>query len=125
MPATLGVGRVLNVSMTGAFMETKEPLRLMSLIYLTPAAPTLANSVLRRLAAYVVRRDGRSVGLEWCETVDNACNFLAGWVASSSDLVDAESRISALASVWSIPLNRGEFRAVGGHLDGDSQAGVA
>ena len=35
-PATIGFGRVINVSATGAFMETQFPLRLLSLVYLQP-----------------------------------------------------------------------------------------
>jgi hypothetical protein len=36
MPATIGTGRVINVSLTGAFLETQVPLRLLSLVYLEP-----------------------------------------------------------------------------------------
>lgn len=57
-----GTGRIINISSSGAFMETRVYLRLLSVLYLTPA-----EGEDRRIAATVVRYDPRGVGLEWSE----------------------------------------------------------
>jgi PilZ domain len=62
LPGTVGTGHVINISSSGAFMETQIPLRLLSLLYLQPM-----NFAEDEIAATVVRRDARGVGLEWCE----------------------------------------------------------
>jgi hypothetical protein len=65
MPATVGTGRIINISATGAFMKTQMTLRLLSLLYLQPMEfPETENKHIR---ATVVRRDAMGVGLEWCE----------------------------------------------------------
>src|ERR1700704_3861021 len=66
-PATTGVGRVLNVSATGAYMETQLPLRLLSVLYLEPTDSLLADGTGGRIAATIVRCTATGVGLEWCE----------------------------------------------------------
>jgi hypothetical protein len=70
MPATIGTGRVTNVSLTGAFMETHAQLRLLSLVYIEGLESKKdggAKTAPERLAATVVRRCSAGVGLEWCE----------------------------------------------------------
>jgi hypothetical protein len=70
LPGTIGSGRVTNVSLSGAFMETRAKLRLLTVIYLEGLdSPTERGKpgVPRRLAATVVRRCSAGVGLEWCE----------------------------------------------------------
>ena len=62
---TAGTGRVLDVSLTGAYLETLVPLRLLSVIYLKLDATALTPGEAQCLAATVVRSDGRGVGLEW------------------------------------------------------------
>jgi len=57
--------RVVNVSMTGAYLETSVLLRLNSLIHLTPYLPDNFTGGSNRVAANVVRHDARGVGLEW------------------------------------------------------------
>jgi hypothetical protein len=66
---TIGSGRVLNVSSTGAYLQTAISLPLNSLVYLEPTAPMPVVGNIRRIAASVVRQDARGVGLEWCDTV--------------------------------------------------------
>ena len=65
---TTGAGRVINVSLTGAYVETNLPLRLFAIVYLEPANPASVD-IDRRIAASVVRHDARGVGLEWCEAL--------------------------------------------------------
>jgi hypothetical protein len=57
--------RVVNVSITGAYLETSVLLRLNSLIHLTPYLPDNFTGGSNRVAANVVRHDARGVGLEW------------------------------------------------------------
>jgi hypothetical protein len=66
---TVGSGRVLNISSTGAYLQTTVSLPLNSLVYLEPSATMPVVGDIRRIAASVVRQDARGVGLEWCETV--------------------------------------------------------
>jgi hypothetical protein len=69
LPSTIGTGRVTNVSLSGAFMETKCKLALHAVIYIegldSPKERGKAG-IARRLAATVVRRCSAGVGLEWC-----------------------------------------------------------
>jgi hypothetical protein len=58
-----GAGRVLNISTTGAYLETDAPLRVLTLIELSLIDGVLPRG--ERFAACVVRRDQRGVGLEW------------------------------------------------------------
>ena len=88
-PATTGIGRLVNISSTGAFMETRLPLRLLSLLYLQPTDPPPIASASGRLAATVVRFDGTGVGLEWCEFAAETTPVYARLAAGSSDPVDA------------------------------------
>ena len=68
MPATMGTGRVVNISLTGAFMETQVQLRLLSLVYLQPFGPVSDGDQKNRLVASVVRQTALGVGLEWCDS---------------------------------------------------------
>jgi hypothetical protein len=74
-PGTMETGRVRNISMTGAYMETRVPLRRFSLVYLEPVTPT--SGAARRIAASVVRQDALGVGLEWCELAAEAAPVAA------------------------------------------------
>ncbi len=67
LPSISGMGRVLNISPTGAYMETAIALRKMSLIYLQPFDQDAHDPPISRIAATVVRSTAAGVGLEWCE----------------------------------------------------------
>lgn len=56
---------MVNVSMTGAYLETSVLLRLSSLIHLAPYLPDNFTGGSNRVAANVVRHDALGVGLEW------------------------------------------------------------
>jgi hypothetical protein len=88
-PGTVGIGRVLNVSATGAFMETERPLRLLSLLYLEPTDSRSTDSARERIAATVVRCSPTGVGLEWCEFGAEATSAYARLATGSSHLADA------------------------------------
>jgi hypothetical protein len=72
-----GTGRVLNISLTGAYLETRVPLRLLSLVYLEPDTLASGDDIRRCIAASVVRRDALGVGLEWCDFSIGATNLSA------------------------------------------------
>jgi len=83
IPSTIGWGRLLNLSTTGAFLRTPLRLRILSLVYLEPrlagggAWPLPHEPV----AACVVWRSALGVGLEWCDPpeqfVENLVNYVA------------------------------------------------
>jgi hypothetical protein len=110
-PATTGVGRVLNVSATGAFMETQLPLRLLSVLYLEPADTLLADGTGGRIAATVVRRSATGVGLEWCEFGAEATRVYARLVTGSHDLV-GEHQLPLPAMPDALPLPHRVSRSV-------------
>jgi hypothetical protein len=72
-----GTGRIANVSLTGALLETQMQLRLLSVVYLESADKAPADGTARRVAAGVVRHDAVGVGLEWCEPQTNAAGVNA------------------------------------------------
>jgi hypothetical protein len=64
-PTTSGTGRLLNISWSGAWMETSVSLNLCSLLSLDVIDDPPPPGV--RATAIVVRRTAKGVGLEWCE----------------------------------------------------------
>lgn len=89
LPATTGIGRLLDLSSTGAFMETNLNLRLLSLLYLEPAEEPVATGASGRLAATVVRRGPTGVGLEWCEFGAETTQVYARLAGRSHHFADA------------------------------------
>jgi hypothetical protein len=80
---TAGTGRVLDVSLTGAYLETLVSLRLLSVIYLKLDAKASTAGKTQCIAATVVRSDGRGVGLEWYE--------------STAEMAKGQARLAILA----------------------------
>jgi hypothetical protein len=69
LPSTIGAGRITNISLSGAFMETASKLQLSSVIYiegLDSGKERGKDRAVKRLAATVVRRCSAGVGLAWC-----------------------------------------------------------
>lgn len=71
LPGTLGVGRITNVSVTGAFMETNVDLPCATILHLE-SIETPVDAARKRLSASVVRSTPQGVGLEWCECASNS-----------------------------------------------------
>jgi hypothetical protein len=69
LPGRVGSGRVTNISLSGAFMETSEKFRLLTVVYIEGlvAAEPGEPGIPKPIAATVVRRSSTGVGLEWCE----------------------------------------------------------
>jgi hypothetical protein len=102
----IGTGRILNISMTGAFMATRMPLRLLSVVY-------VASSCSRRvrtsgMAAFVVRHDAGGVGLEWCEALQDGLGVVARLALLSNNDVEA-------AAVQPLPAESRPQHAAQGH----------
>ncbi len=88
LPATIGMGRLLNISVTGAYMETPLRLRRLSLVYLEPAAPSSSLRRFRRIAASVVRLDETGVGLEWSDVDARSTPVFARFANLPAALID-------------------------------------
>jgi len=87
LPATIGSGRVTNISLSGAFMETRAKLRLLTVIYIEGMdsdAERGRPETPKRLAAKVVRRCSAGVGLEWCDR--------SAWRSSTTEPEAADGR---------------------------------
>jgi len=82
--ATINLGRLLNVSTTGAFVETKSILRLLSIVDIEPIAAASVDLAVGRIAACVVRNTGTGVGLEWCDPSARVINRLLSAVSGPS-----------------------------------------
>jgi len=73
----IGVGRIRNVSVTGAYIETRLSLPLLSLVHIELVPPQgTAGGSMRRSSAYVVRQGRGGVGLEWCDVAGAAAEAL-------------------------------------------------
>jgi hypothetical protein len=62
-----GVGQLLNISTSGAYLQTKVPLRVLTLLDLTAISDDLPGGT--RSQAFVVRYDQNGVGLEWQQPI--------------------------------------------------------
>jgi len=69
-PGTFGMGRVTNVSVTGAFLETASKLPLETTVHIESLDP-VNNARRRRLVGNVVRHANNGVGLEWSQAASN------------------------------------------------------
>ena len=66
-PAAIGVGRILNASVTGALVQTRLPSPLLSLVYIETAESVSYLGPIGRLVGCVVRRGAGEIGIEWCD----------------------------------------------------------
>lgn len=69
-PGTIGSGRIRDVSVTGAFVETNLDLTPLSIVHLEPSCFAAPAGSPERITAYVVRRSSAGAGLEWCDIPD-------------------------------------------------------
>ncbi|MCC7463849.1 MAG: hypothetical protein IT480_15480 [Gammaproteobacteria bacterium] len=86
-PGALGGGRVLNVSATGAFVQTRLRLPLLSSVRVEPLAdpPPAGHPCAGR--AYVVRQVADGVGIEWFEETVST-SVCPGPRLATSDLLE-------------------------------------
>jgi hypothetical protein len=90
MSGMTGVGRLLNISSTGAFLATTARLRPLSLVYLEPAAAPFWEIQSRRIAASVVRQDAIGVGLEWCDAAAETTNVVSRMASLAGGMAKEE-----------------------------------
>jgi hypothetical protein len=100
-PAAIGVGRILNASTTGALVQTRLPLPLLSVVYLEWAEPNLGPS--GRLIGCVVRHSESEIGIEWCDADSDAVLQLLAALRDDSPLRSAHLGRSRASSARVIP----------------------
>jgi hypothetical protein len=66
-PLALGIGRIRNLSLSGAWISTNLPLAPGALVYLTEEPPEVPGEAAAGIEAFVVRSDDSGFGVEWCE----------------------------------------------------------
>jgi len=66
-PFSVRAGRLINLSVSGAFILSGAELRRLSRVLILIANPSTARYEAPTLAAYVARRLRDGVGIEWCE----------------------------------------------------------
>jgi hypothetical protein len=102
-PAAIGVGRILNVSTTGALVRTRLPLPLLSVVCLETADPYLRP--IGRLMGCVVRDGGSEIGIEWCDADSDAVLQLLAALRDDSPLRSAlpSGRYALASPRWGFP----------------------
>jgi hypothetical protein len=67
VPGAIGVGRMRDLSATGAFVQTLLELPVLAPVYVEPIEPHAHVLETRTVAAFVVRGTATGLGLEWSE----------------------------------------------------------
>lgn len=65
LPAAIGAGRVLNMSSTGAFIQTRLVVPVLTLVYLEAPGVPRRGGLSERVPACVVRQCVSGMGVEW------------------------------------------------------------
>jgi hypothetical protein len=84
-------GHIVNVSVSGSFVKTTLPARVLSIVQIVFVAENQRSHVSRAVTAQVVRRTAEGLGLEWCEQVPEILEALATRVASGDSLTITSS----------------------------------
>lgn len=109
--------RLRNVSSSGAYLETRASPALDSRVLLELRCGLGRDGGRCRVAAYVVRRDERGIGVEWCEFAPQPVLALITSALQAADMFEArerragsrglplarEMRSSARVDAWSSP----------------------
>jgi hypothetical protein len=66
-PYAVGLGRMLDLSVSGAFIQTSLKLPLLARVHVEIEPPQGVGGQIHRVAACVVRRNANGFGLEWYE----------------------------------------------------------
>jgi hypothetical protein len=96
-PLALGVGRVRNLSLSGAWVGTELMLAPGTLVHLSVELSGLAIEAAAAVEACVVRCEGTGIGVEWCELAPAAVLQWLQGAAGERSLLDP-SRLEALPS---------------------------
>ena len=84
-PAGIGSGRILDLSLTGAFVQTELSLPALSTVYLEPVGLERGARRSQRIAACVIRCGPIGFGLEWCDSDPHAADSLLAAVRAASE----------------------------------------
>lgn len=79
-------GYIVNVSVSGSFVKSPLPARVLSIVRIAFVAENRRSPVFRTVAAQVVRRTAEGLGLEWCEQMPDIMGALATKPASGDSL---------------------------------------
>ena len=108
-PAAIGVGRILNASVTGALVQTRLPLRLLSLVYIETAESMSYLGPIGRLVGCVIRRGAGVIGIEWCDAdADEVLRLLA---ALRDDAPPSSRAATAFPRRRALPIARWNFES--------------
>ena len=88
-----GRGHILNVSISGAFIRTPLPARLLSVVQIAIDADH-RSGVSTIVAAQVVRKTAEGLGLEWCEPAPALVDALATTPSSGDSRPLAKSTLA-------------------------------
>lgn len=114
---TLAFARLRNVSSSGAYLETRTAPALDSRVLLELRCGLGRDGGRCRVAAYIVRRDERGIGVEWCEFAPQPVLALITSAWQAADVFEArehragsqapplarEMRSSARVDAWPSP----------------------
>jgi hypothetical protein len=85
-----GHGYLVNVSVSGAFVQTPLPARILSIVHIVFVGEN-RRRVFRTVAAQVVRKTADGLGLEWREQVPEIVDALATMSPSKDSLTNMSS----------------------------------
>jgi hypothetical protein len=88
-PGIVGWGRLRDVSLTGAFIETSLPLPPLTFLEIDIS---IAPGGRRRMSGCVVRRTSDGVGVEWCEPSEEGLDAIASLPALAARAVPVNER---------------------------------
>jgi hypothetical protein len=83
-----GSGRMRDVSLSGAFLETVVPLPMFTRLAIAVLPDDGGSAHSQEFTAVVVRRDEGGVGIEWCDEIYGSicralgCNIQCGYAAA-------------------------------------------
>lgn len=100
LPKLLALARLRDVSSSGAYIETSAAPALDSRVLLELGCRTDPSGGRCHVPAYVVRRDERGIGVEWCEFAPQPVLTLiaTSWQAEVSDRRKDRAASQALSS---------------------------
>jgi hypothetical protein len=78
-------GHIANVSISGAFVRTPLPARILSIVRIMFVADSRSH-IAATVTAQVVRKTAEGLGLEWCEAVPDIAAGLTTTPASGESL---------------------------------------
>ena len=85
-------GRLIDLSVSGGLIETDSDARMLSRIQVTLILPAYPRHEAPTLEAYVARKHGHGIGVEWCEFAPRAIRELLRETVNGSFALYERSR---------------------------------